>query len=122
MKLFKKERIGETMWGIGAGIGGLVTIRRLEKAIRPNSRFVIAEVGIMFLEAVVFFGCFDLGAKYGKAIDAGLENAKKKEESENEIVKNFAEWKAKVEKEEEEMAETFSQWINPKKEIENGNE
>lgn len=129
MGFIKDNKIGfgELFWGIGAGVGGLATLRRLEKKIRPNSRFVFAEIGIKFLEAAVLLGCMDLGAKYGKAADRGFNKAmsrhKDDEESEKEKekVKNFAEWKAKVEKEEEEMAETFSQWINPKKEIENGN-
>ena len=120
MKLFGEEydvELGELIWGIGAGIGGLATIHRFEKCIRPKSRFVLAEIGIKFLEVAVGLACLDLGSKYGRTVDAGHakskarhEKEKGKEVKEDNLVKDFSEWIKKKEKEEEDnLAETFSQ-------------
>ena len=111
MKLFGKDYevgICELIWGIGAGIGGLATIHRLEKFIRPTSKFVLAEIGIRFLEVTIGLACLDIGSRYGKAADNGRKKGKERREKEKE------------QKKEDELIKIFSEWVKKKEQEEDG--
>lgn len=76
------------VFGILCGIGGVATLRRLEKVIKPKYRFVVADIGILCLEAATFVSCTRMGEKaFGFFLT--VEETTKKE--------TYSEWKKRRE-------------------------